>query len=171
MNNYTKIILICGISLTVYGYLCRLSYLYFFWESKSIGWILILIGVVSLLLRKVKKKKAEGRKSIWEKIGIGVLIFILLIQGILIVVIPRTEAYTAAKQYLLNDTKTESEIGKVLEFSLMPTGGIQISSTNGKESGSATINIIVKGEHKFKDVSISLEKNPQSNWIVVDMED
>jgi len=80
MSKFTKNILLTGSALTIYDYLCRVVGLYFFWESKYIGWAIILIGTISFLMNRIKIKKVQKRKTILEKIGVGISIFVFLFR-------------------------------------------------------------------------------------------
>ena len=171
LNKFTKTVLIAGLSLNLYGYLCRIIGIDFFWESRSIGWTLIFIGVIGFLSNRVKIKTAEKKKTLLEKIGIGIIIFILLVQTILIAVIPFTDAYSVAKTYLINDANLKTEIGNITGFGLIPTGGIQKTTDSSGEYGSATINLTVKGGRAFKDITIYVVKNADSlDWRVEGIE-
>ena len=97
MNRFTKILLLAGIAFTLYGYICRAAGIYFFWESKYIGWSLLFLGTITFLLSRVKRKKSQGRKSLLEKILIGILVFILSLQVVLVIVFPNTKAYLVSK--------------------------------------------------------------------------
>lgn len=59
----------------MYGYLCRLIGLYFFWESKTLGWVLFWLTVVFILRDRINGKELQNKKTIVEKIGIGLSIF------------------------------------------------------------------------------------------------
>jgi hypothetical protein len=164
LNKLTKTVLIAGLVFVLYGYLCRLIGLYFFWESKSIGWTLLCIGLIGLLSKLIKIKATEKKKALLEKIGIGICIFVLLVQTILVAVIPSTEAYSVAKKYVGDNAKLKMEIGSVHGFGLVPTGGIQKATDSSGEYGSATINLIAKGEKKFKDITVYVVKNADSSY-------
>lgn len=171
LNKFTKTVLIAGLISIFYGYLCRLIGIYFFWESKSIGWTLLFIGLIGFLSNRIKNKITEKKKTLLEKIGIGIIIFILLVQTILVTVIPFTDAYSVAKTYLTNDNSFKTEIGNITGFGLIPTGGIQKTTDSSGEYGSATINLTVKGDKKFKDITIYVVKNADSpDWKVEGIE-
>ncbi|MBK8704273.1 MAG: hypothetical protein IPN33_12070 [Saprospiraceae bacterium] len=159
LNKFTKTVLLTGLTFILYGYLCRLVGLYFFWESKSIGWTLLFIGVIGFLSNRIKIKTREKKKTLFEKIGIGIIIFILLVQTIFIAVIPLTDAYSVAKTYLINDANLKTKIGNITGFGLIPTGSIQKTTDSSGEYGSAIINLTVKGDKKFKDITIYVAKN------------
>lgn len=171
LNNFTKSVLIAGLTFIVYGYLCRLIGIYFFWESKSIGWALLFIGLIGYLSNRVKIKTNNKAKTNLEKIGIGIIIFILLVQTILILVIPNTDAYSSAKAYIRNDEKLKTELGNINGFGLIATGGIQTTTDSYGEYGNATINLTVKGNKKFKDITVYIVKYADSaEWKVEGME-
>jgi hypothetical protein len=170
-NKFTKTAIMAGLIFILYGYFCRISGLYFFWESKSIGWAILLIGLIGFLSYRVKTKTTEKKKTLLEKIGIGLIIFILLIQMILITTIPFTDPYSVAKKYVINEASFQNELGNINGFSLIPTGGIQKTTDSRGEYGSATINLTIKGDKKFKDITIYVVKYANSpDWKVVEVE-
>ena len=67
-SKFTKATLSIGLLFVIYGYVCRATGLYFFWESKSIGWAVIFIGLIGLLSDRVRIKKKDKKKSTLEKI-------------------------------------------------------------------------------------------------------
>lgn len=171
LNKFTKTVLIAGLTFILFGYLCRIIGLYFFWESKTIGWTLLLIGIIGFLSNRIKIKTTNKKKTLLEKIGIGIIIFILLVQTILIAIIPFTDAYSVAKEYIYNNTDLKNEIGNITGFGLIPIGSIQKTSDASGEYGSAVIHLTVKGEKAFKDITIYVVKNADSpDWKVVEME-
>jgi len=171
LNKYTKVFLSIGILLIIYGYTCRLIELSFFWESKSIGLFFVLLGFISLFIDRIKTKTRLNKKSIFEKIGIGIIIFVLFVQTILIFTIPFTDAYEVSINYLKNDKSLTLEIGEIKGFGLIPTGGIQKTTDAKGVYGSATINLTVKGTKKYKDLTIFVVKYiDETDWIVEKIE-
>ncbi|MEZ4773031.1 MAG: hypothetical protein R3D00_07605 [Bacteroidia bacterium] len=171
LNKFTKTVLITGLTFMLYGYLCRLIGIYFFWECKSIGWILLFIGVIGFLSNRIKIKTTEKKKTNLEKVGIGIIIFVLLVQTILVAVIPFTDAYLVATTHLINDDNLKTEIGNITGFGLIPTGSIQKATDSSGEYGSATINLTVRGDKAFKDITIYVVKNADSpEWKVEGIE-
>lgn len=171
LRKFTKTLLAIGLVLVIYGFLSRMGGLYFFWESQSVGWAIILLGLIGLLNDRIKLNKEKKKKSILEKIGIGVLVFILLVQTIFVVSIPFSDAFSVAKEYLKNSEPLTQEIGSVVGFGLIPTGGIQTTTDSQGTHGSASIRLIVKGEKKFKDVTVYVVKYAdQAKWTVEHMD-
>jgi len=171
LDNRTKTALIAALVLIIYGYLSRLTGLYFFWESESIGWVLLLAGAIGFLLTRIKTKAAVKKNTLPEKIGIGIIAFILFVNIGLMVIMPFTDACAAAKKYLTNNKELKSEVGNIKSFSLMLTGGIQKTTDSSGEYGNAAVNLIVKGDKKFKEVTLYVVKTADSpEWKVMAME-
>ena len=167
MSRLSKTILFIGAILLIYGYLCRILKINFFWDSKAIGWIVLFIALLSYLFDLLRKRRQRGKKVIWVTIGICVLIFGLVILPIAVFMLKTSDAYDAAIEYLKSDPKIKDEIGNVKGFGLIPTGSVQTTTINGVESGNATFEIIVRGDKKYMDVTIDLEKTPTKFWTVI----
>ena len=171
LSKFTRLLLTAGLVFAFYGYVNRLTDLYFFWESKSIGWALIFLGLISFLSDRIRLNNRVGKKPIPEFAGIGIIVFILLVQTILIAVTPFTDAYAVTKKFLNEDKRSEKEFGKIVGFGLIPTGAFQKTTDSQGTYGSATINLTVKGQKKFKDLKIYVTKNvDQPEWIVEGVE-
>ena len=166
LDTFTKSTLGIGLTFLIYGSVCRMIPINFFWESKSIGWGLVFLGMIGLLLNGVKKRKAKNKNAILNKIGIGVICFILLVQTILIIAIPNSDAYTAAKEFVMNNEELISEIGSLEGFGLLPTGAIAVQKNSNGESGNANINMIIKGSRSYKSVTIFVSKEYGEAWEV-----
>lgn len=78
-----------------------------------------------------------------------------------------SDAYQAAIEYLKTDDQVKNLVGDVKGFGLFPTGAIQSTTVNGTESGNANFRITIKGTKKYKDVTITVEKGPETFWQVV----
>ncbi|HMG84042.1 MAG TPA: hypothetical protein VK559_13465 [Ferruginibacter sp.] len=155
----TKRIFIAGFIFLAYGYLCRLIHIYFFWETKTIGWELLLIAGMSYLSNKINSKKQTKKDSLPEKVGIGFIIFLLLVQIIFLIYIPRTVAYDAAKKYIIAN-KDKYDLGDIQGFSLVPIGGMAMAG----EAGDADITLIAKGSDRYKEFNLHLSKNITTDW-------
>jgi len=166
MNRLSKTILVIGAILLVYGYLCRILKINFFWDSKAIGWIVLLIALLSYLIDLRRTRGQRGKKVIWVTIGICILILGLVILPVAVFMLKTSDAYDAAIEYLRSDPKIKDEIGNVKGFGLIPTGSVQTTTINGIESGNATFEIIVRGDKKYIDITVDLEKTPTNFWTV-----
>jgi hypothetical protein len=171
LSKFTRLTLTVSLVFLSYGYLCRLIGINFFWESKSLGWAILLVGLIGLLSDRIGIKDDEKKKALPEKIGIGFLVFILFVQCILVVIIPFSNAYESAKTYIKDSDILKHELGEIQGFGLIPTGGIQKITDSSGEYGSAEINLTVKGEKKFKDIVVYVIKTADSpEWKVESFE-
>jgi hypothetical protein len=172
MKKRTKLILIIGGALLLYGHFCRWFDVYFFWDSKSIGWTLLLIGGISFLVENMEVRESQDKKTIWNKIGIGLLSFIVIVGMIFSISIRFiSDSYKVATNYIVNDNSIKEELGIVNGFSLVTTGSVQTETNSEGEFGFAVFELTVKGDKKFKDITIQLIKNPENpNWKVESVE-
>lgn len=171
-QSLTKIsqrLIILTSALLLYGYFCRLLGLYFFWESKYIGWTLVAVTIIFLLRERINLKKTHGRKTTSEKVGIGLMIFVLVIQFVLLVVTPQLGAYKIARQYLQTDKTVASEVEEVTSIMLIPMGGFSSQTSSAGTTGQAELNFIVKGKEKYKDYNIQFVKQENSDWAIVNI--
>jgi len=172
MKKRTKLILGIGGVLLIYGRLCRWFDLYFFWDSKSIGWTVLLIGVISYLIDNIETRENQNKKTTLNKVGIDLLSFVL-IAGTIFSISFRlfSDAYKVATNYLENDSSTRKQLGTVTGFGAMPSGSIQTETNSSGEFGFAVFQLTIKGEKKFKDVTVQLIKNPENpDWKVEQVE-
>jgi len=160
-----------GISvlLIVYGYLSEFIPIHFFWESKSIGWIILLVGIIGIIAKGMTIRKNENRSTIPNKIGIGFICFTFFVQLILIIIIPRTDAYEVSKTYIQQNENIISEIGEIKSFGLIPTGSISKQTDSNGTTGSASINLIIKGEKAYKKVTVIVFKDYETLWEVYEL--
>lgn len=170
LNNFTKITLSLGLVLLIYGFISQVIPINFFWESTSIGWFILCLGIIGILASGIKRRKTENKKTIWNKIGIGFICFILLVQTILIIIIPNTDAYRISKEFIKNNEELKLSLGNINEFGLVPTGGISVRTDSKGKTGNANISLIVKGDKAYKKVTVLVYKNYGKDWEVYKIE-
>jgi len=167
MKRVNKIILVTGVVLVIYGYLCREINLYLFWDSKSIGWFVLAFGSLFYLFELNKSRRNQGRKRFWIKAGIFVIILGLILSGYLIYDFINSRPYQVGIEYAKHSSQLQEEIGKISGFGLVPTGSMETVSVNGSQTEKAIFFITAKGDRKFKDVKITLVKSDtDSDWLV-----
>jgi asparagine N-glycosylation enzyme membrane subunit Stt3 len=170
-DKLTKAVLATAIALIIYGYLCRMIGLYFFWESKLVGWFVFLIGIVLFLLETIKNKKADNKETMPYKIGIGVLVFFLIIESAFMIFTPRLDAYSCAKKYVLDNAQIKAELGEIQSLVLKPTGSVEMGTNSEGSYGNAVFNVLIKGDKAFKDLSIYVVKDvDKAEWVVENVE-
>jgi len=124
-----------------------------------------------LLSNRIKARKLVNKKSLLEKICIALIGLCLLGQMVLLIAYPMSDAYSVAKRYLVKDVRLIKEVGLVRGFSFSPTGTINKSVNSEGVSGSAILNLTVKGELKYKDIVVYVSKYPdKSDWEVEEVD-
>lgn len=170
LTTFTKATLGLGVLLLTYGLLSRLIPINFFWEATSVGWGFIYLGLIGLLFNGIKLRKEKKKKTILNKLVIGFISFIFLLQITLCLVLPNTDAYKTANEYVLNNEEIISEIGNITGFGFIPTGEITVKVDSKGKTGNANINFIIKGEKAYKSVTVYVTKAAQSKWEVYEIE-
>jgi hypothetical protein len=166
MSKPVRTILIVGALVLFYSFIVRLAGIYFFWESSFLGWSILFIGLLFWLFRSIKAKKTAGKKTLWQKLGIAFLLLFLIIQVVVVIVFPRTDAYAAAVIYIKSNNSLRKELGAIKGFGFTESGSMEVSSTDTSEAGNAEFHLIVKGEKKYKDITIDLVKDWNTPWQV-----
>lgn len=161
---------ILGFVLLLYGYASKFIGIYFFWESKSLGWLVVLVLSIIILSKDVKTRKLKKSPTVGGYIGIGLISFILLIKAILIISIPISDAYSNAKTQLKEMESIVVQTGEIQGFSYRTNGAFSYSSNGTDEYGSLDMTIIIKGEAKYIEKDILIEKTPKFNWQITYME-
>jgi len=113
------------------------------------------------------------RKTLFaNKVGIGLLIFAgIALVGFNISTRIFSDVYDIATRYIADDQDLKREIGEVKGFGILTTGSIQVESNSYAEYGYAVFNFTLRGDYKYKDVTIELTKSPESpQWNVVKLE-
>jgi len=170
LNIAVKIAFAIAFALIIIGYLVRIFDIFLFWESKPIGYAILLISMAILIRKDIEARKKLKLKNVWSHIVFWIIVFILLTRTLITILFPNIDACKAAKDYLNNDPQLISEIGEIKGYTVLPSGGIQIGSSAGKTHGSASINLIIKGTAKYKELTVYIEKTPDSDWTVVGIE-
>ncbi len=156
--------IVATIIFLLYGYLCRLVGLYFFWESKTIGWVLFWIMVVFILRDMIKQKKRYNKKAILEKIGIGLSVFVIIVKGVLFFAIQQTSAYESAANFIKTNQEIRNKVGIVKGIFLVPFGAISMTTNSQGSTGQADLHFIVKGSEKYLDLNLLMNKETEAEW-------
>jgi hypothetical protein len=122
LSDITKKVIIMTVAFLLCGYLCRLIGLYFFWESKTIGWTLFWIAIIFILRDRIKEKKLQNKKTLIEKIGIGFSVFVILIKGVLFFATQQTAAFESATNFIKTNPEIKAKVGTVKSIFLVPFG-------------------------------------------------
>lgn len=167
-----KVKLAFGISvcLIIFGYLIRMFDFYFFWESKPLGFALLLVSLAVILRKDITTRKNRKLKNIWSHIGFWLISFILFVKLLMLVILPNSDAYSETKDFLEKNIEIKAEIGEITEITILPSGSIETSTDSNGTYGSVSINLIVKGTDKFIEKTFYLKKTPIKDWTVIAIE-
>ncbi|UTW62482.1 hypothetical protein KFE98_21205 [bacterium SCSIO 12741] len=170
LSDIAKAFLIIGLLLLIYGLVSRWLPIYFLWESLPISGMVLLLAVLSILAKKMSGAKRQGKNTTGYKLGLGFLGFVFFAQTLMFFIIPNTKAYDAACWYFTQLPEIQNEIGPVVGFGMISSGSISIEQNDQGETGAAQINLIIKGERKFKSVTVYVYKDYGNNWEVYEWE-
>jgi len=165
-----KVAFATAFGLILTGYFIREFDIYIFWESKPIGYAILLICIAILLRKDITTRKSLKVKNAWSHIGFWIIVFILFVKTLITVILPNSDAYKTAKDYLNNDSQLTSEIGEIRGYTVLPSGGIEMSSSSNGTYGAASIALIIKGTEKYRELTIYVEKTPDTDWTVIGIE-
>jgi len=165
MATSTKLLFIIAILLLIYGYLCRYFDVYFFWDSKHFGWIILVIALLGFLI-DVKKILLDQRKNVFVvRAFISIIILTLGIAAGSVILFKSSDSYSKAIENLKASEGLKNEVGNIKGFGLFPSGDI-LKIAGNSSGGSATITITVRGTKIYEDVELTLEKISPLEWNV-----
>src|SRR6185436_21131779 len=122
MSTSTKVLFIIGILLLIYGYCCRLFNIYFFWDSKHFGWIIMATSLIGFFIDLKKILEAQKKSTFLPKFFIGVIIVAFGIAGGGVLLLNNSKAYQDTIESIKIDGVLKSEIGNFKSVGLFPSG-------------------------------------------------
>lgn len=149
-------LLIAGAILLVYGFLCQVIPVYFFWESKSAGYGLLLLGL-GVMARQKRQTIKSGSKRIAYLVVLVLSIFMFVGQVGFHIAVRTSDAFEATQAYFLTSGDSlKKELGNIEGFSFSSSGSVQATSTHKGQVSTAHLNIIVKGTKAYKVYTVDL---------------
>ena len=146
-------------SILIYGYLCRMVNIYFFWDSKHFGWIMLAAGLMGLFIDLKEILTAQKKSSFIPQLFIGVIIVVLGIAGGGLLLLNTSKTYRDAIDSIKKDEMLKSEIGTINGIGLFPSGSGFMDFAYRTSQGPSTFVITVRGSNAIKDVEITLYKS------------
>ena len=156
MSTSTKVIFIIAVLLLIYGYLCRLLNIYFFWDSKHFGWIILATGFIGFFIDLKKILVAQGKNSFVISLFIGLIIIAFGIAGGGVILLKSSKAYQDEIENIRINEPLKSEIGNFRGVGLFPSGTGFLEFAFNVKPGPSTFIITVRGSSAIKDVEITL---------------
>jgi hypothetical protein len=168
LNWGTKILLAVGLVLMVWGYVCRLVPVYWFWEARWLGWELVIFGVIGMLSTLIRQKRVSQVIHVGEVVGRVLLVLFIVVQIVVGVSIPRSDAYVVARDKVMSDTGLTRQIGSVQYCLFVPQGSVNLTTEHGGSFGGATFVFLVKGSKQYADIDVAMVKRPGSKEWTID---
>ena len=159
MSTSTKVIFIIAFLLLIYGYLCRFLNIYFFWDSKHFGWIMLATGLTGFFIDLKKILEAQKKSSFLPRFFIGVIIIAFGIAGGGILLLNSSKAYQDAIENIKTDEVIKSEMGTIRGIGLFPSGAGFLDFAYKVNREPSTFVITVRGSKIIKDIEITLYKS------------
>ncbi|MDR6561814.1 MULTISPECIES: cytochrome c oxidase assembly factor Coa1 family protein [unclassified Arcicella] len=116
----------------------------------------------TIVIRNPDKPKTIIR--ILAVLGTFILFFVIVLL-LSVSTIKKTDAYKMSIIGIEQNKEIQTEIGGIKEYGMFPTGNVNI--TNGH--GQADLQIKVIGNQKEIEVNVYLEKEPNSQWKIIEM--
>lgn len=167
INLTSKLTLLFAIIMFIYGILCRIIPIYFFWESLYLSGIVFLIAIFFVLNAETRKIKTQSKSNSVLLIG---KVFIFLSIGMLSLInliFNNSDAFATIENHLKKDTELINEIGKINSIIALPIGSINSKMDNRGKSGNATLSVLIKGRKKYKEMSFSAQKDIDTDWRII----
>ena len=103
MSTATKVAFVIGIPLLIYGYLCRLLNIYFFWDSKPFGWIVIMSALL-LLLIDIRITRVRQRQNIFfVRLFVAAIVIFLAVEASAVAWLKNSTAYDSLTESIDTD--------------------------------------------------------------------
>lgn len=169
-NPFFKFLFLTSIFLIFFGYFVRFFNVYFFWESTSVGFGLLLLTIVQFFINDINARNEKEMNKVFSYILAIIIGFMILIQGIMAIVLPNTSAYITAKVLLKDDSDLTTEVGKIHSFSVLPKGSFSTHSNQYGSTGKANMTLIIKGEKKYLEKNVILEKELGEEWTIISID-
>lgn len=164
-----KILTILALALILYGYLARILNIFYFWESKSIGFGLLLISIAKFIFHDINGRRENKMHRIVFYIIFGILCLAIFMKGLMAIVIPNSDAYNAATKLLKTDPELIAEVGKISSFSYLTSASMATHKDKYGTTGHANLTLIVKGNNKFIEKNVVLLKELEEDWKIISL--
>src|SRR6187397_1658200 len=159
MSTSTKVIFIIAFLLLIYGYLCRFLNIYFFWDSKHFGWIMVATSLMGFFIDLKKILEAQKKSTFLPRFFIGVIIVAFGIAGGGILLLNSSKTYQDAIKNIKTDDVIKSEMGDIKGIGLFPSGTGFLDFAYRASTGPSIFVITVRGTRAIKDMEITLYKS------------
>ena len=148
------ILFLIAIPLLIYGYMCRLLPINFFWDSKHFGWIMLGSSILSFLIDQRTARVAQNKNIFFVRIGVAVIILIFAAFVSTNIIIRASGAYDSAVGNIKKSSEVKNDIGEIRGFSLFISGLSLNTIKNSMSAGPIKFTITVRGSKAHQDIEI-----------------
>ncbi len=157
MSKSTMFIFLIGIPLLIYGYLCRLLSIYFFWDSKHFGWILVAAGLMGFLIDLRQSRVAQKKNIFWVRVGVAIIVIAFGIAGSGVLMLKTSGFYQTSLESIKTNGDIKNEIGEIRGFGVIPSDINFLDILRWTPVGNASFVVTVRGKSVYRDVRVSLK--------------
>ena len=166
MSKSTMTLFFFAILLLIWGYLCRLFSIYFFWDSKHFGWILLAIAFMGFFIDLRTSRMVQKKNIFWVRVGIAIIVLWFAAAGSVFYAIKTSDFYPGLFESIKKDSGIKSETGDIYGYSLIPTNLGILNMVSRNPSATASFVITVRGKMAYRDVKIILRRGGITGWYV-----
>jgi hypothetical protein len=164
-----KFLFLLSLSLILYGYVAREFNIYYFWESKEIGFGLLLIAIAKFIIDDISARRENKMHKISFYLILGILCLSIFTKVLFAFIIPNSEAYDSATKLLKTDLNLISQIGEINSISYFATGNLETRTNEFGTTGQADLTLLIKGEKKYVEKKIVMSKTPEKKWEIIEV--
>lgn len=139
----------------------------FFWESKSVFVIMLLICCVIGLINLIHIANRNNYTSRFPRAFLIITIMVIIWQSITIGTMHSSQPNLIAKNYLRTNSALKKEVGKILSVQNDLKYGYSNDSDSKGSYENWRIGLLVKGEKKFINITVHVRKYFDTNtWAI-----
>ena len=168
INFISKLTFFIAVVMFIYGIICRIIPIYFFWESLYLSGIVFLIGIFFVLNSESKKRKSESKSNIVLIIGKAFIVLSIGMFALINLIFNNSDAFKTIENHVKNNTELINEIGQINNVVALPIGTISSKMDSSGKRGNATLTLLLKGEKKYKEKSFSAQKDINTDWRIIE---
>lgn len=156
-------IIVIGLFYVLYFIICQFTSIYFYWESITIGIILVAFGA---LLHLLFNWKASSNLA---KFSTAFFVYIISIKLIIFNAMINSRSYEIVKKTLIEDANIQSAVGTIVKVYAIPFGSMSSKDEYNNYHESSKFHFIIQGDKSYKYTVVNLIKEKNKNWEIVEV--
>lgn len=143
-----------------WGLISRWLSIYFLWEALPFGWALLWLGLFFKIVLLVTARVWPDQKRIHKivpRVVIPIVASGCALLGIAAYWANSSQVAKEMNKALAKDSAVVMAVGNIVRWCPVTSMSVSTSSAeDGESSGNAEVNIILKGEKRYKDAKVRL---------------